>query len=436
MEARDVIIVGGGHNGLVAAAYCAAAGLKVAVLERRAIVGGAAATEEFHPGFRNSVAAYAVSLLNPTIIRDLDLPRHGLKIVERPLSNLLPLPDGRFLKVGPGRTGTEVAKFSTRDAARLGAYEARIERMADILRAIALEAPPNVTTGRGLSAGLGELLAAARAANRLRPLGIEGQRDLFEIFTRSAGDVLDQWFESDPIKAVLGFDGIVGTYASPYAAGTAYVLLHHCFGETNGRKGAWGHAIGGMGAITQAMARAAAERGVEIRTHAGVAEIAMRNGRAAGVVTETRRTDRGARGRLEPPSETDLRKTRRSRDAAARLSRAHRFVAQRVGRVPNECRALGAAELRVSAGPRLRGASRRRDRDRAESRLHGTRLFRRAPDGLVGGADHRAPHPLGVGRTRSRPRDGTSHRSSASMSRPSFRTDGRGTRCARSSPMS
>ncbi len=287
MEARDVIIVGGGHNGLVAAAYCAAAGLKVAVLERRAIVGGAAATEEFHPGFRNSVAAYAVSLLNPTIIRDLDLPRHGLKIVERPLSNLLPLPDGRFLKVGPGRTGTEVAKFSTRDAARLGAYEARIERMADILRAIALEAPPNVTTGRGLSAGLGELLAAARAANRLRPLGIEGQRDLFEIFTRSAGDVLDQWFESDPIKAVLGFDGIVGTYASPYAAGTAYVLLHHCFGETNGRKGAWGHAIGGMGAITQALARAAAERGVEIRTHAGVAEIAMRNGRAAGVVTET-----------------------------------------------------------------------------------------------------------------------------------------------------
>jgi phytoene dehydrogenase-like protein len=286
MQARDVIIVGGGHNGLVAAAYCAAAGLKVTVLERRAIVGGAAATEEFHPGFRNSVAAYAVSLLNPTIIQDLDLPHHGLKIVERPLSNFLPLPDGRFLKVGPGRTGAEVAKFSTRDAERLGAYEARLERMADILRAIALEAPPNVTTGRGLSAGLGELLAAARAANRLRPLGIEGQRDLFEIFTRSAGDMLDQWFESDPIKAVLGFDGIVGTYASPYAAGTAYVLLHHCFGEANGRRGAWGHAIGGMGAITQAMASACVERGVEIRTGAGVAEIVTRNGRAAGVVTE------------------------------------------------------------------------------------------------------------------------------------------------------
>src|SRR5271167_2278255 len=144
----DVVIIGGGHNGLVAAAYLAAAGLKVIVLERRGIVGGAAATEEFHPGFRNSVAAYAVSLLHPTIIRDLDLARHGLRIVERPLSNFLPLPDGRYLKSGPGRTRAEVAKFSARDAERLDAYEAGIERMADVLRAIALEAPPNVTTGR------------------------------------------------------------------------------------------------------------------------------------------------------------------------------------------------------------------------------------------------------------------------------------------------
>jgi phytoene dehydrogenase-like protein len=285
METRDVIIVGGGHNGLVAAAYLAAAGLKVVVLERRAIVGGAAATEEFHPGFRNSIASYAVSLLNPAVIRDLDLPRHGLRIVERPLSNFLPLPDGRCLKVGVGRTRAEVAKFSANDAERLDAYEARLERMTDVLRAIALETPPNVTTGGGLVASLPELLASARAANRLRPLGLEGQRDLVEIFTRSAGDVLDQWFESDPIKAILGFDGIVGTYASPYAAGTGYVLLHHCFGETNGRKGAWGHAIGGMGAITQAMARACAERGVEIRTDAAVTEIVTRNGRATGAVT-------------------------------------------------------------------------------------------------------------------------------------------------------
>jgi len=282
---RDVIVVGGGHNGLVAAVYLAAAGLKVILLERRAIVGGAAATEEFHPGFRNSVAAYAVSLLHPTILRDLDLARHGLRIVERPLSNFLPLPDGRYLKASPGRTKAEVAKFSAVDAERLDAYEARLERMADVLRAIALETPPNVATGRGLAASLGELIETTRVANRLRRLGLEGQRDLVEAFTRSAGDLLDQWFESDPIKAILGFDGIVGTYASPYAAGTAYVLLHHCFGETNGRKGVWGHAIGGMGAITQAMARSCAARGVDIRTNAAVAEILVANGRAVGVVT-------------------------------------------------------------------------------------------------------------------------------------------------------
>jgi phytoene dehydrogenase-like protein len=282
----DVVVIGGGHNGLVAAAYIAMTGLKVAVLERRGRVGGAAVTEEFHPGFRNSVAAYTVSLLNPKIIRDLELARHGLRIVERPLSNFLPLPDGRYLKVAPGRTKAEVAKFSGRDADRLVAYEARLERLTDVLRALALRAPPNLATERGLAANLGALLDTAKVGNRLRSLALEGRRDCLELFTRSAGDFLDQWFESDPIKAILGFDGIVGTYASPYAAGTGYVLLHHCWGEVNGRKGVWGHAIGGMGAITQAMARACASRGVEIRTGCAVSEILIEKGRAAGVVTE------------------------------------------------------------------------------------------------------------------------------------------------------
>jgi phytoene dehydrogenase-like protein len=282
----DVIVIGGGHNGLVAAAYLAMTGLKITVLERRAQVGGAAATEEFHPGFRNSVAAYTVSLLNPKIIRDLELQAHGLRIVERPLSNFLPLPDGRYLKVAPGRTKAEVAKFSARDADALDSYEARLERLTRVLRALALETPPNLATGQGLAANLGALLDSAKVANRLRSLGLEGQRDLLELFTRSAGDVLDQWFESDPIKAILGFDGIVGTYASPYAAGTGYVLLHHCWGEVNGRRGVWGHAIGGMGAITQAMARACATRGVDIRTSSSVAEILIDKSRAAGVVTD------------------------------------------------------------------------------------------------------------------------------------------------------
>ena len=157
--------------------------------------------------------------------------------------------------------------------------------MTDALRAVALETPPNVETGRGLGANAHAFFNATRAVNRLRPLGLEGQRDLFEVFTRSAGDVLDQWFEGDPIKALLGFDGIVGTYASPYAAGTGYVLLHHCFGETNGKKGVWGHAIGGMGAIAAAMARSCAERRVDIRTNSAVGEILVVRGRAAGVVT-------------------------------------------------------------------------------------------------------------------------------------------------------
>ena len=182
----DVIVVGGGHNGLVAAAYLASAGLKVTVIERRAEVGGAAATEEFHPGFRNSVAAYAVSLLNPTVIRELDLAGHGLKIVERPLANFLPLPDGGYLKAGPGRTKSEAAKFSARDAERLDAYEARLERLADILRALAVETPPNVATGRGLVATLerarrrgagrdapapARARGAARSCRNLHPLG-------------------------------------------------------------------------------------------------------------------------------------------------------------------------------------------------------------------------------------------------------------------------
>jgi len=283
--ARDAVIIGGGHNGLVCAAYLASAGLKVTVLERRGVVGGAAVTEEFHPGFRNSVAAYTVSLLNPKVIRDLDLPRHGLRVVERRLSNFLPLEDGRYLKVGGGSTAEEVAKFSQRDAGRLVDYGERLDVIADVLRDLVLETPPNVTAGSWLEA-LPELLRSARLGKRIAKLDMAMRRELLDLFVKSAGDYLDAWFESTPIKAAYGFDGIVGNYASPYAAGSAYVLLHHVFGEVNGKKGAWGHAIGGMGAITQAMAKAAAERGVDIRLSSAVREVIVESGRAVGVMLE------------------------------------------------------------------------------------------------------------------------------------------------------
>jgi phytoene dehydrogenase-like protein len=286
---RDALIIGGGHNGLVCAAYLAAAGLKVTVLERRAVVGGAAVTEEFHPGFRNSVASYTVSLLNPKVIRDLDLATHGLRVVERRAANFLPTEDGRYLLTGGERTRAEVAKFSARDAARLAGYGERLEAIADVLRDLVLTTPPNALEG-SWRAALPELVRAARVGGRLRRLDMSLRRELLALFSMSAGDYLDNFFESAPIKAVYGFDGIVGNYASPYTPGSAYVLLHHVFGEVNGKRGAWGHAIGGMGAITQAMARSASARGVEIRTDTPVREVLVEGERAVGVVTESGET--------------------------------------------------------------------------------------------------------------------------------------------------
>jgi phytoene dehydrogenase-like protein len=289
----DALIVGGGHNGLVCAAYLAAAGLKVTVLERRAVVGGAAVTEEFHPGFRNSVAAYTVSLLNPRIIRELELARYGLRIVERRAANFLPTADGRYLLTGEGRTEAGVARFSARDAARLPEYGARLEAIADVLRDLVLVTPPNAVAGNWRTA-LPELMRAARVGGRLRQLDMALRSELLSLFAMSAGDYLDRWFESDPIKAVFGFDGVVGNYASPYSAGSAYVLLHHVFGEVNGKKGAWGHALGGMGAITQAMAQAASARGAVIRVSTPVRQVLVEDGRAVGVITESGETLRAA----------------------------------------------------------------------------------------------------------------------------------------------
>jgi phytoene dehydrogenase-like protein len=268
----DVAIIGAGHNGLTCACYLARCGLKVGVFERRAVAGGAAVTEEFHPGFRNSTASYTVSLLHQQVIRDLRLKEHGLQIIERPMQNFLPLGEGgnpRNFCVGPGSADTRaaLAAFSPRDADRLADYYRMLDRVVGFLRALLLRTPPaNLKRAR-------DLFGLLSMGNSFRKLPTTAQHEVHELFTRSAGELLDGWFESDAIKGLLGFDAVVGAFQSPYAPGSGYVLLHHAFGETNGKTGVWGHAIGGMGSITQAMVQEAQRLGVAIHLECGVERV-------------------------------------------------------------------------------------------------------------------------------------------------------------------
>jgi len=284
MTMTDVLIIGAGHNGLVCACYLAAAGLKVRIVERRDVVGGAAVTEEFHPGYKNSTASYTVSLLNPKVIADLALYSNGLKVVERDISNFWPTgtKNGEYLKLtfDPTRNKDEFARLSEKDAEALPRYYEAIDTAADVLRDLVLKTPPN------LGGGLSDIWRALTTGGRLAQLKQRDQTLILDLFTKSAAEFLKGYFEHPSIIGAFAFDGIVGAYASPYSAGTAYVLLHHAFGEVNGKKGRWGHAIGGMGAITAAMRRVAEARGVEISTSSPVAEVIVENDRAAGVRLE------------------------------------------------------------------------------------------------------------------------------------------------------
>jgi len=276
----DAIVIGAGHNGLTCAYYLAKKGLKTLILEAGPNVGGAAVTDEFLPGFRNSAAAYTVSLLQPKVIRDMDLERHGLKVVLRKTDNFLP-GNGDYLLAGRGGlTRREIARHHKADAEAYDRYLGDLDVVVRLLKKWLLRAPPNV--GSKLSA-IPKLLDMGKD---MAGLSLDETRTGFDFALKSESEVLERYFKGDLTKALFGFDGVVGNFASPQSAGTAYVLLHHLFGEAAGVPGAWGHAIGGMGAITQAMARACHERGVEILLNHPVEELIVDQHRAAGVVAD------------------------------------------------------------------------------------------------------------------------------------------------------
>ena len=276
---HDVVIIGAGHNGLTCAYYLAKKGLTVVILEAADKVGGAAVTDEFHPGFRNSAASYTVSLLQPKVIREMELERHGLQVVLRKTDNFLPGPKRSYLLSGrDGLTRAELARHVPADGAAYDRYNAELATVVPLIQKWLLKAPPEA------GAGLRGLPALVSLGRDLVGLSTDEVRIVHEFATRSAGDILDRFFEGEMAKALFAFDGIVGNFASPYTPGTAYVLLHHLFGEATGVPGAWGHAIGGMGSITQAMAKACREAGVDIVLGAPVSEVIVDKGRATGVV--------------------------------------------------------------------------------------------------------------------------------------------------------
>jgi len=279
----DAIIIGGGHNGLVTAAYLARAGRKVVVLERRELVGGCAVTEEIWPGYRVSTASYLTSLLQEKVIRDLELERFGYKVDAKDPAFFSPFPDGRYMFMwqDANKTLREIAKFSKKDAERYPAYEEHLEKLAAVVESLLLVTPPEFPPQ-----GLGDYAEWLKLSGRMRGLGRKELVGLVKIFTQSAADMLDDWFESEELKVTLATDGVIGANGGPRSAGTAYILMHHCMGGVAGKRGLWGFVRGGMGAVSESIAASARSKGAEIRCNAHVRQLLVRDGRATGVVLD------------------------------------------------------------------------------------------------------------------------------------------------------
>jgi len=280
-ERADVLVVGGGHNGLTCGAYLARAGLSVKVLEARHTIGGAAVTEEFAPGYRNSSCSYVVSLLNPKVIRELELARYGLEVIPRPCDGFFPQPDGSCLLYGPD-SADFIRQLEARSPGDGEGYE-RLDRdlnaLVPVFRELMLLTPPNLG---GRASDILNALLTLRAA---RKLTVRERALLVDIMTMSAADFLARYFKDEAVQASFGYLAAVGSFVSPYAGGTAYILLDHVVGEVNGVRGMWGHAKGGMGAISNAIARSGAAHGMSVEVDAPVREITTERGAVTGAVT-------------------------------------------------------------------------------------------------------------------------------------------------------